>query len=178
MAKGLECVKLPLIRGQKVTRRKDANGDWLPCLLDDCALPVYARGLCNKHYQSRRDEGFRIELLPLCPIPGCVEHVGIMATACRKHNKIIFRYGVTVERLIELFTDARCEACAATGDLVVDHDHTCCPAGKFEGYKVACGVCVRGLLCRRCNSALGMLDDDPEKIRGLNRYLSSYESTR
>jgi hypothetical protein len=47
----------------------------------------------------------------------------------------------------------------------VDHDHGCCPGEK------SCGKCVRGLLCRRCNHALGLLHDDVKRVRGLADYL-------
>ena len=48
----------------------------------------------------------------------------------------------------------------------VDHDHSCCPGGK------TCGKCVRGILCTRCNMALGLLDDDRTRIARLDAYLS------
>jgi hypothetical protein len=47
-----------------------------------------------------------------------------------------------------------CAICRRTGlRLVIDHDHTHC--GGTEG----CRRCVRGLLCARCNGALGWLGD-------------------
>lgn len=49
--------------------------------------------------------------------------------------------------------------------LVVDHDHTCCPGS------VSCGLCVRGFLCGQCNSAAGLLGEDPERVLALVRYL-------
>ncbi len=56
----------------------------------------------------------------------------------------------------------RCESCGrAPGsprDLHTDHDHR---TGSF-----------RGVLCRDCNLALGLLQDDPEKIMALFRYLT------
>lgn len=36
--------------------------------------------------------------------------------------------------------------------LAVDHDHDCCPGEK------TCGKCIRGLLCHKCNRALGILE--------------------
>ena len=37
----------------------------------------------------------------------------------------------------------------------VDHNHKCCPD------KTSCGRCIRGLLCRLCNTAIGYLRDSP-----------------
>jgi hypothetical protein len=49
--------------------------------------------------------------------------------------------------------------------LVVDHDHNCCPGEK------SCGQCVRGFLCTLCNSAAGMVLDDPATADALADYL-------
>ena len=54
--------------------------------------------------------------------------------------------------------------------LHVDHDHRCCPkAGK------SCGKCVRGLLCRACNTALGLVRDNPGTLRALADYLEGHD---
>jgi len=50
--------------------------------------------------------------------------------------------------------------------LSVDHDHSCC-----SGYK-SCGKCIRGLLCSKCNTALGLLEDDPKVISTLHEYVN------
>lgn len=49
--------------------------------------------------------------------------------------------------------------------LSVDHDHRCCPGKK------SCGKCVRGLLCARCNSAIGLFDEDPAILHAAVEYL-------
>lgn len=53
-------------------------------------------------------------------------------------------------------------------DLYVDHDHSCCPGD------MSCGKCVRGLLCTRCNSAIGMLNDDPKLVERALHYLLGF----
>lgn len=50
-------------------------------------------------------------------------------------------------------------------DSQVDHDHACCP-GKYT-----CGKCLRGLLCGKCNVALGGFRDDPAILRQAVTYL-------
>lgn len=50
----------------------------------------------------------------------------------------------------------------------VDHDHTCCPG---EG---SCGVCVRGILCSNCNTALGLLGDDVDRLISAATYLMQH----
>lgn len=79
-------------------------------------------------------------------------------------------YGLTPERYAALLleqggTCAICRKQCSRGELSVDHDHECCPG------KSSCGGCVRGLLCRACNYALGLVGDDPEVLRAAADYL-------
>lgn len=61
---------------------------------------------------------------------------------------------------------AICEKPCSRGSLSIDHDHNCCPTGDRS-----CGECIRGLLCRNCNIALGNMRDDPNLLRRAAGYL-------
>lgn len=65
--------------------------------------------------------------------------------------------------------DGKCWSCKTRDGSVVDHDHKCCP-GAYS-----CGKCVRGILCGQCNTALGLLADNPEFIKNLLAYSSIVE---
>jgi Recombination endonuclease VII len=54
----------------------------------------------------------------------------------------------------------------------IDHDHACCGAGR------SCGKCVRGLLCSRCNTALGLLEDDAARVAAALAYLNDPPASR
>ncbi len=69
-------------------------------------------------------------------------------------------YKITPERFDEILASqgggcALCGHVKTTGRwdrLAVDHDHACCPG------KTSCGQCVRGILCGRCNTGVGLLE--------------------
>jgi recombination endonuclease VII len=99
---------------------------------------------------------------------------GIEARRARSkgaHSRAIEqRYGITGEtydRLYEL-QGGRCAICrrstGRTRRLAVDHDHKT--------------TLVRGLLCRPCNSMLGLARDDPEFFRRAIDYLAQPPMTR
>lgn len=77
--------------------------------------------------------------------------------ACRMYN-------LTFEAYDEMHSRG-CEACGATSNLCIDHDHSCCN-GEYS-----CGKCVRGMLCKGCNSAEGWLNGDPERAIKLAEYM-------
>jgi hypothetical protein len=74
------------------------------------------------------------------------------------------KYGLTHEQYKSLLISqgSRCAICRTKtprgrGEWAVDHDHT---TGK-----------VRGLLCTKCNTGIGLFDDDPARLRAAIKYL-------
>jgi hypothetical protein len=66
------------------------------------------------------------------------------------------RYGVTLEEWKAL-RKKPCEICGSRKDICLDHCHV--------------SKKIRGALCRRCNSALGLLKDDPARLKKAIKYL-------
>lgn len=79
----------------------------------------------------------------------------------RRSNNLKRKFGISVEEYDRRFKEqgGGCAVCGRTDKrrLAVDHDH------KTER--------VRGLLCVRCNIALGNVQDDTEVLRLLIEYL-------
>ena len=92
----------------------------------------------------------------------CKEYIGVNANLKNKQ--------LTIESytLIEKSQNGVCKICGNKDykRLSVDHDHACCPGSK------TCGKCTRGLLCSRCNKALGALNDDVELLQKMIEYLN------
>jgi hypothetical protein len=87
-----------------------------------------------------------------------------------KWAKIRVNYGLTRQDWEAMFiTQGSCCAACGTTDpkskrgWVVDHCH-------------ATGA-VRGILCRQCNTAAGMCEDDPDRLRRLAKYLEEQETS-
>ncbi len=86
------------------------------------------------------------------------------SSTCRKHGISSEVYDQLIEKQDNLCAICR-HPCESGRELNIDHDHRCCP-GKYS-----CGKCIRGLLCVRCNQALGKLRDDPALLRVAAEYL-------
>lgn len=92
------------------------------------------------------------------------EHARKVQREWRRRTK----YGLTQEQVEEMDARGVCDVCGRSAEEVaangrsgerlhIDHDHET-------------GV-VRGVLCKHCNSALGLAGDDPERLIALAAYL-------
>ncbi len=72
------------------------------------------------------------------------------------------RHGLTFEER-EAWLESQGGTCLYCDKLspfmVIHHDHACCP-GSWS-----CGRCVVAILCKKCNTASGGFNDDPEQMR-------------
>lgn len=78
-----------------------------------------------------------------------------------RERHLLKQYGITI-RNFELLVHAQFGCCLICNseeweNLHVDHDHE---TGA-----------IRGLLCGKCNKAIGLLDEDPNLFQGAERYL-------
>lgn len=81
-----------------------------------------------------------------------------------RNHKLIWQYGITLEEFEKMRRQQRwrCAICKERKlKLCVDHDH---PTGK-----------VRGLLCLRCNRALGLFHDDAARLQNAVAYVRNHE---
>ena len=76
----------------------------------------------------------------------------------KPHTSIRLKLKLTQAQVDELTAPGKCEVCESTDRLCIDHSHE---TGK-----------PRGLLCHKCNTALGLLGDNVDVILGLSQYLA------
>ena len=148
------------------------------CSEEGCDLPVKAKGLCMMHYARTLRHGHtrytdRKKPAKTCKLDGCSD-ILYAKGLCHKHYlqklKYAKNYGITPEIVMEMSISQgdRCAICGTRRDkihhlsqrlmeLVVDHDH--------HTKK------VRGLLCDRCNRAIGLLGDNPDLLAKALAYL-------
>jgi len=61
-----------------------------------------------------------------------------------------------------------CNVCGSFVNLVIDHNHGCCPNSN------SCGKCLRVILCNNCNTAEGLLHSDVYRIKKLITYIEKH----
>jgi hypothetical protein len=160
------------------------------CVVARCVGAVHAHGLCINHYLKQRRADKRRSLLDALdpekaddsyltkqcckcletkPHPEFYRKQSVengrssWCITCTRTAKIMKKYGVDEERARGLACATTCASCggALVGvRLAVDHCHE---TGQ-----------VRETLCHGCNSALGMLGEDPRRIRALAEYAEKW----
>lgn len=80
----------------------------------------------------------------------------------QRRNALKNSYGLTIEgyEVLVQSQNGKCCICLLEKPLVVDHDHE---TGK-----------IRGLLCHKCNSGIGMMCDDIKIVRMAYEYLKKH----
>lgn len=91
----------------------------------------------------------------------------------QKERRRIVKQGISNEQYENLFNsqDRRCAICGYLdeGDpnkWALDHDYSCCTERNYS-----CKKCIRGILCKTCNSGLGYFKDNAEILKKAVAYL-------
>jgi len=119
------------------------------------------------HRNKTKQEGRQY----ICKVCTCLEQREKYSYEHNRRANLKAHYGITPETYTDLLIrqGGGCAVCgsrkgnARTACLHVDHDH-------ITGF-------VRGLLCSRCNTAFGLLDDNPERIQKLLDYALARAAT-
>lgn len=141
-----------------------------PCSFEGCERPYITKNLCHSHYTQLqtgreltelRDWGKYTKGEHVCALPKC-RKVAISSGLCANHKSMQTDYRLSVAELVAVWDNPVCSnpGCENTTRLYMDHDHS---TGKF-----------RALLCNGCNSALGFLKENPDRISGLREYIEQF----
>jgi hypothetical protein len=128
------------------------GGNKKPCSIEGCEKSHYAKSYCRMHY-SRWDRTGSTETTNKSLKDGIYYYKG--KPHYTKAYVLKYKYKLTIEE----YDERAANGCNICGDkpersLHVDHDHACC-----SGRGATCGNCVRGVVCNRCNTALGKYDN-------------------
>lgn len=142
-----------------------------PCVTEGCLKKTSSEtGYCAQHKRQMKVAGTtwakgKRPNLGTCLVDKCETPTFNPGQICKLHRSRARMYSLTDEQIIAMLHDAECAICARVDDLNIDHDHACCPGEQ------SCGKCVRGILCRSCNTALGYAKDSTETLEGMIAYL-------
>lgn len=160
----------------------------LVCLL--CNEPVLAKYLCRNHYHqdyrkkrakavlegrltrkrvTRAERAKNLEETGApCLVAACGRKTLQASGLCQPHDSRAQVWGFSVEELVRIYDRGECEICRTVDNLVLDHDHDKgCSHRKSSG----CSTCFRGLLCNGCNTAIGLMGEDSERLKRAATYV-------
>ena len=161
------------------------------CLIEECGRKILAKRLCSGHYNQvqkygivqtkiikgwgnvdRDSEGnklcYKCDIsMPESNFPRSPKMKDGFSRYC-KLCTVVSHHGITREMFDDMIVSQSglCKICLA--QLIrpsVDHNHECC-----EG-TYSCGYCIRGLICRKCNSAIGLAGDSSETLTRMAQYI-------
>lgn len=102
-----------------------------------------------------------------CTVDSCNKPAGA-GGFCDNHKVIAWRMGIHPDELPAIYREG-CALCGGREGLVIDHDHLCCEEAP------ACGKCVRGALCNRCNMKVGVWENHPIQAHKMMLYIIANE---
>lgn len=145
------------------------------CDVPGCSRPIEIRKrrLCSGHNLQRHNGKSFTTLPPIddslpCPVEGCLRRVRAKGL-CTSHAAASWRWSINPEELVEVLNARRCQMCGpgVSTQVVIDHDHSCCP-GNYS-----CGGCLRGPLCRAHNLLVGYVELGRARSPEAELYLSN-----
>lgn len=92
----------------------------------------------------------------------------------KKHSALLKKYKITLNKWNEIVESqgGGCAICGEIEKLCVDHDHSCCSGNQ------TCGNCIRGIICDKCNRAIGLMKNNPFILKNASKYLYEYENMK
>lgn len=113
------------------------------CSIAQCKREVARKGLCDYH-AGQVSSGKTIVPDPQatrkCPVAFCKELIGVRSELCTSHSRLRWMYSLEVEWLINSTQAGQylCSnpSCGSDWDLGIDHDHSCCPPGKWGDSRI------------------------------------------
>lgn len=147
------------------------------CAVDGCWERVYAKGWCKSHWRRMYDHGRLHKIIALvrgnCTINGCEKPIKGLGF-CKNHYQQYRKYDITpVEYKAMMESDLICAICGEKEtslfhnkpgkikNLAIDHCHK---SGR-----------IRELLCNRCNTVLGRVNEDIKLIQSMINYINKHK---
>lgn len=173
---------------QKAKREEYRASAGYACRTRSCKNRTKSRALfCNeckskpaaekvRKYATAAEREAFLSSRPECAIPQCGAPVAAASpravkhrlTLCERHSSDMWHKAMGLNAYMELMSITECQSCGSAGPLVTDHDHSC-QKGHNNRNRM-CPDCIRGRICSPCNTSLGSLGEDPERIRRLAKY--------
>lgn len=168
-------------KNARIQRSGPIHGPFLLKRCRDCNIFPQSKEELEKHFvrdKSMKD-GYS-NLCKICNSKRVQQHAKNNPEMFKKRIRkyAIKKYGIEYSDYLEIIKKQgnRCAICKISFEDIkkqphIDHDHSCCSKNAQS-----CGKCVRGVLCNKCNSILGLANDDIMLLEKAMEYLQGGES--